>query len=398
MKPTKNRTYCNACKRSKMLFETEAKADNFIRFNKEDFEKERRRVPARSYYCALCGGWHITSNDSEEHGAYMDNLDQELLEKLVHFREMKEASKERARQRRREIQKQKMWDMLDLPKGDADSLPKVIEVNNNGVPIPELSKDWSIRLSKINICLILGQVEEAARRILELEQDFQEDTTPLNLAVLKKGRKIDALEKLKRWHKDLEHMLNLEEDMKQEALQGITDHSYYQDVARTLDNLSNLAQAQAVISTIELKLEKEDITGIDEEISKCESALKGIRGAGRKILSRNANMRLNEFKQKICSLGRKIPEYKLRNRAPQIAIQDMKSVLIQLIELCQQAESALENNQFHKCEELLQKASEIYKALPVLNEDTSIIKSAIDALKRKLESTCQDSHNAEDFS
>ena len=34
MKPTRNRIFCPQCKRPKMLFESQKKADNFIEFNK----------------------------------------------------------------------------------------------------------------------------------------------------------------------------------------------------------------------------------------------------------------------------------------------------------------------------------------------------------------------------
>ena len=62
MKPTKNKIFCVACKRPKMLFESQAKADNFILYNKEEIEEENGKAPVRSYYCRLCGGWHVTSN------------------------------------------------------------------------------------------------------------------------------------------------------------------------------------------------------------------------------------------------------------------------------------------------------------------------------------------------
>ena len=60
MKPTKNKVFCNNCNRTKMLFETEKKAKNFIKFNKEEIEAESGMVPERAYYCEFCGGWHTT--------------------------------------------------------------------------------------------------------------------------------------------------------------------------------------------------------------------------------------------------------------------------------------------------------------------------------------------------
>jgi hypothetical protein len=60
MKP-KNRVFCVDCGRSKILFETEKKATNFIHFNAKDIHEESGYSPDRSYYCKSCGGWHVTS-------------------------------------------------------------------------------------------------------------------------------------------------------------------------------------------------------------------------------------------------------------------------------------------------------------------------------------------------
>ena len=62
MKP-KNRTFCPDCGKPKMFFETENKAENFIRFNAKDIPHGDK---LRSYYCSACCGWHISSH--EYHG------------------------------------------------------------------------------------------------------------------------------------------------------------------------------------------------------------------------------------------------------------------------------------------------------------------------------------------
>lgn len=61
MKPTKNKVFCKNCDRTKMLFETERKADNFIKFNSDEILEETGYSPQRSYFCLFCGGWHVTS-------------------------------------------------------------------------------------------------------------------------------------------------------------------------------------------------------------------------------------------------------------------------------------------------------------------------------------------------
>lgn len=61
MKPTKNKIFCNNCGRPKMLFKTEKKALNFIKFNHEEIAAESGYRPHRAYYCYFCDGWHTTS-------------------------------------------------------------------------------------------------------------------------------------------------------------------------------------------------------------------------------------------------------------------------------------------------------------------------------------------------
>ena len=60
MKPSK-RIYCRECGREKIVFETEKKALNCIKWNAEEIESESGRRPVRAYYCECCGGYHVTS-------------------------------------------------------------------------------------------------------------------------------------------------------------------------------------------------------------------------------------------------------------------------------------------------------------------------------------------------
>lgn len=58
-RPTRNRYYCNAIGRTKMLFRTEVEANRFIAYNSENFE-DQERTPRRAYKCCCCDGWHVT--------------------------------------------------------------------------------------------------------------------------------------------------------------------------------------------------------------------------------------------------------------------------------------------------------------------------------------------------
>lgn len=85
MKPTKNRIFCIGCKRSKMLFETQVKADNFIKFNSGDIAAQSHKVPTRSYYCSFCCGWHITSVAEESRAKEDDKRDERLWKQIYTY-------------------------------------------------------------------------------------------------------------------------------------------------------------------------------------------------------------------------------------------------------------------------------------------------------------------------
>lgn len=50
---------CPDCGRQKLLFDSEAKANNFIKFNKDNYENGD---DLRPYYCPACCGWHLSSH------------------------------------------------------------------------------------------------------------------------------------------------------------------------------------------------------------------------------------------------------------------------------------------------------------------------------------------------
>ena len=68
-----------------MLFESQAKADNFILYNKEEIEEENGKAPVRSYYCRLCGGWHVTSSQSEVTKAKAERRDKQIVAEVDRF-------------------------------------------------------------------------------------------------------------------------------------------------------------------------------------------------------------------------------------------------------------------------------------------------------------------------
>ncbi|MCQ2216930.1 MAG: hypothetical protein MJZ33_00420 [Paludibacteraceae bacterium] len=116
MKPTKNKNFCYGAKRTKMLFETQAKADNFIKYNSAEMLETVKKAPVRSYYCQFCMGWHVTSNPNLEVGAELDQREQAAIdfirkysesEKMV--RKQKKAEKPAMKSEREEKKERICW-------------------------------------------------------------------------------------------------------------------------------------------------------------------------------------------------------------------------------------------------------------------------------------------------
>lgn len=68
-----NRVYCAASRKYKVLFESEKSANNFIKYNSDDIREQNGYAPIRSYYCPICGGWHVTSQP-EDHTIEDDHM------------------------------------------------------------------------------------------------------------------------------------------------------------------------------------------------------------------------------------------------------------------------------------------------------------------------------------
>lgn len=93
MKPTRNRFFCRACGKTKMLFETERQADNYIRFNSSEVLDANGHAPVRSYYCNVCMGWHVTSNRNAEHFKQWRSKAETAVDSYIREKEEKKLKK-----------------------------------------------------------------------------------------------------------------------------------------------------------------------------------------------------------------------------------------------------------------------------------------------------------------
>lgn len=74
MSKPKNRIFCPDCGKQKMLFESESKANSFIKWNKDSLINGDK---LRAYYCPACCGWHISH---QKYHKDMDGRTDKLIE------------------------------------------------------------------------------------------------------------------------------------------------------------------------------------------------------------------------------------------------------------------------------------------------------------------------------
>jgi hypothetical protein len=94
MKPTRSRIFCRDSGKSKILFETEKKADNFIRFNAEEIASASGFSPVRSYFCISCGGYHVTSKET----AQEVSRSEKVLEEYNRYKQETKTGKQKMKQ------------------------------------------------------------------------------------------------------------------------------------------------------------------------------------------------------------------------------------------------------------------------------------------------------------
>jgi len=100
-----------------MLFETETKADTFIKFNGKEIENETGYKPERSYFCTYCGGWHVTSQKE-----YL--IIKSRTEKVLDLYEQAQAKKAQIRAELTLVREEKIKELKEI----LDAIEKYISI------------------------------------------------------------------------------------------------------------------------------------------------------------------------------------------------------------------------------------------------------------------------------
>ena len=266
MKPKKNQIFCVACGRPKMLFETEAEAQAFIRFNSGDILKVSRKAPVRSYYCQLCGGYHVTSNNSKTHAEWLDIRDKVLAEEVD--RRVKANLKPKTNQKQ------------------TNQEPKFKGAKENKFDILE-------QLEQSDILMTKGMLDEARELLEECRFRLQAVEQRMNEAKLegfircknqmeKLMRKLDLL---KKWVKS-----SIDEQETFIAKEGKTEEE--EEVCTALVSIKAVVRIKRALYDIDKVIEKREFSILKYYVAQCQKQIGSIRGPGRSEIAQYWNQEL----------------------------------------------------------------------------------------------------------
>ena len=339
MKPIKNHIYCIGCRKSKMLFETQAKADNFIKYNSEGIKEENGKAPVRSYYCEFCGGYHVTSNPSALEGERLNTRDQQ----------------------------------------------KMKQVERYGYLVEEVKKLQAYLLKKneeIRILLCCGESDRAQDIIdvcsFELDDFFERNNCTKNTGILTSNKLMRCRQRLE----ILESMVPM--------VQKIESGNYDSEEMLALDKkaiLNNAIQLKKIRDAIEestvqaSKGQKEEAL---TELERSKDFLADVRGVGHKDIENKYRKLLTDMETKIQSGGLQSssdsnmnidrPVTKETVKHSKIDQETYRKTILELIERLDQIKASYENGNYEDCISKIEVGYMKLEGLGVEDENVELLK------------------------
>ena len=272
MKPKKNQIFCVACGRPKMLFETKAKADNFIKFNSSEIMEESGKAPIRSYYCEICGGYHVTSNNSKTHAEWLDNRDKVLAEKVD--RRVKANLKSESNQKQ------------------TNQEPKSKGAKENKLDILE-------QLEQSDILMTKGMLDEAGELLAKCRFRIQAVEQRMNVAKLEGFiRCKDQMEKLMRKLERLKKWVKSSYDEQEAFIAKEGKKEEEEEVCTALVSIKAVVRIKRALYDIDKVIENREFSILKYYVAQCEKQIGSIHGPGRSEIAQYWNRELMNAKKR----------------------------------------------------------------------------------------------------
>lgn len=354
MKPIRNKVFCYGCRKHKMLFENQSKADNFIRYNSEGILEENGKAPVRSYYCEICGGYHVTSNPSAEVGERLNQRDRQLIQNITAYR-------------------------------------KDIE------EVKALSASLSKRLVHIKALLFFGQVDEAEDLLDICNLDIEE----IGSHQLRGSGKLTTL------RGRVDKMFQLLATVKEVLGKTEEEQSYYisnpalekeeHTLGIIINNVRTIQEIDGLLMDNNTALADGKTDGISEKLVSCRELLGTIQRAGKKEVTAKYNALFDEQQRQLKQLmtGKQSASFQQEkversatdtNRVPQYVNQkEYKATILALIERLETIQQSYNDGDYDSCETNLEIAYYMLDELHIEDSNTALIKQQLEQWRERIE-------------
>ncbi len=350
MKPTKNHVFCNGCHRTKMLFPTLSKADNFIRFNREEILQERRKAPIRSYYCAFCGGYHVTSNPSQESAEYLDQLDEQRMKEIE---ESAKRKKEKAKAKKK-----------------PERILSQMEVSQK-----KLTSSLSEPILMAKTYLDYGDMENAEKWLETCHEIINGIDEKLVGKSEKLSTKLKEIKSLDILHAAIKDAILLSEEEQAAIISSPGYDPTQKKVAVVLSNMRKMKEVKTTIDQIEAQLEQDHLDGLAGAITHCRTLLKSIK-------ANNKKTHLGSFKEKLAELESSLTR---QNKKKKDTI--YKKTIISIIEYVEEIQAAFRVKLFNKCKDILERAYRLLDTFTIDDDNTSLLRRHLHMWAVRLQNT-----------
>lgn len=321
MKPTKNRHFCIGCQRPKMLFETQEKADNFMRFNNSAMATKSKKTPNRSYYCTFCCGWHITSINDDEFAKSREVKDGKLWDSIIAAAKGEDLKIKKSKSKVSKPQEKPAESKKAKQEPCEEEKHKVELINQ----ITQMLQTVYIRLNQNDF--------EISRKILEDSENMYQRVTELiekhNLSVSRVQITRAKIDKLTSW---LDTLVSLQNDSEGQIAMIREFECGYED-RRFLIMLRTLRNREKVLFCVEAvksAAEKEDHEEARKYVTEIERLVMYGFGGGGAVVNR-------KWAKQQLALAKKI----IQNKS--INAMNLQERFLSIIETVERASALLES-------------------------------------------------------
>lgn len=349
MRPTKNRVYCYGSQRSKMLFESKAKADNFIAYNSDGMMEENGKAPVRSYYCELCRGYHVTSNPSTVAGESLDRRDQKMVELIENY-----------------------------TKGSED--------------FKQIHERISDEIDRAKRQMYLGNFED----IEQLYEEFQIDQDFLLKLPLKIRGKYVQLHQRVEILKDVAEQM---EELSQLSMKEITEKLVFEDPSKKEKELRTIMRGYLVIQNCKKNIENIQQLMEEENWGEARNVITSLRAEMPEVKGAAVVKEcLISYQQELIKLEKVIADKKklAKKKEPAPIVvkpesekqqqrgEKYKAAILSVIERIEKVKQAFEQNDLDTCESELEIAEFLMDDFTIEDENTKLLRGQIEMWKKKI--------------